>query len=165
MRIRNAYKNKIKMEKYTLTKAIEVMTEIASNPSPLTASLFTPQDVIKILQSIEAPEPTMNRAHIPEEWVEHFLDNLVDCIEDNDLIDYDSAEFSIRYNNEIHLENINLDTHNLVRGLRDNIQSAIDEVNNEIKYAEEIERSKAEESQEAISGPQGDVRPDLDGIY
>ena len=165
MRIRNAYKNKIKMEKYTLTKAIEVMTEIASNPSPLTASLFTPQDVIKILQSIEMPEPTMNRAHIPDEWVEHFIDNLVDCIEDYDLVDCDSAEYGIKSNNEVYIENISIDTHNLIRGLKSNIEMAIDSVNSEIKYAEEIERSKAEESQEAISGPQGDVGPDLDGIY
>jgi hypothetical protein len=153
------------MEKYTLTKAIEVMTEIASNPSPLTASLFTPQDVIKILKSIEIPEAKSKLAHIPDEWVEHFVDSLVDCIEDYDLIDYDSAEFKIQYGNELGLENINIDTYQLIKGIRSNLDSAIQDVNSEIKYKEEREQERAQEAQEAISEPVSDVLPDLDGIY
>lgn len=153
------------MEKYTLTKAIEVMNEIASNPSPLTASLFTPQDVIKILQSIEIPESKSKYAHIPHEWVDTFMDSLVDSIEDYDLIDYDSAEFSIQYGNELRLENINIDTYQLIKGIRSNLDSAIQDVNNEIKHIEEREAENAREAQEAISEPVSDVRPDLDGIY
>jgi hypothetical protein len=153
------------MEKYTLNKAIEVMNEIASNPSPLTASLFTPQDVIKILQSIEIPEPTTNRAHIPDEWVEQFVDNLVDCIEDYDLIEYDSAEFSINDGKELKLENVSIDTYQLVKGIKSNLNSAIQDINNEIKYEEDRESERAQEAQEAISEPVSDVLPDLDGIY
>lgn len=153
------------MNKYTLNQAIEVMTEIASNPSPLTASLFTPQDVIKILQSIEIPESKSKYAHIPDEWVEHFVDSLVDCIEDNDLVDYDSAEFAINYGNELRLENINIDTHQLIKGIKRNLDSAIQDVNDEIKYAEEREAQRAQEAQEAISEPVSDVLPDLNGIY
>lgn len=153
------------MQKFTLNQAIEVMNEIASNPSPLTASLFTPQDVIKILQSIEIPESKSKLAHIPDEWVERFIDSLTDCIENYDLIDYDSAEFCIRYGNEVHLENINIDTHNLIKALKGNLDSAIRDVNSEIKYQDEMERSNDEKSDEAIIEPESDVRPDLDGIY
>jgi len=144
------------MEKYTLNKAIETMTEIASNPSPMAASLFTAQDVLRILNSIE-PEPT-NRANIPAEWQDHFLDILLDNLDESDLIDYDSAEFSIRYSNELQLDNCGLDMHRLKRELRDQIAYACDEVNSEITFQEEREaEEKAAALEEANSNNESEA--------
>ena len=134
------------MEKYTLNKAIETMTEIASNPSPMAASLFTAQDVLRILNSIE-PEPT-NRANIPSEWVDHFVDNLIDDLDESDIIDYDSAEFSIRYNNTLELDSCGVDTYNLKREIKQRIANACDEVNSEIIFQEEREAERAAEVNE-----------------
>lgn len=144
------------MEKYTLNKAIETMTEIASNPSPMAASLFTAQDVLRILNSIE-PEPT-NRANIPAEWQDHFLDILLDNLDESDLIDYDSAEFSIRYSNELQLDNCGLDMYRLKREIRDQIAYACDEVNSEIIFQEEREaEEKAAALEEANSNNESEA--------
>ena len=144
------------MEKYTLNKAIETMTEIASNPSPMAASLFTAQDVLRILNSIE-PEPT-NRAHIPSEWLDQFVDTLLDNLDDSDIIDYDSAEFSIRYNNEVYLEGCSVDTYRLKREIKNQIDHACDEVNSEIMYQEEREaEEKAEALEEANSNNESEA--------
>ena len=144
------------MQKYTLNKAIETMTEIASNPSPMAASLFTAQDVLRILNSIEQ-EP-INRAHIPSEWLDQFVDNLLDNLDDSDIIDFDSAEFSIRYNNEVCLEACSVDMYRLKREIKHQIDSACDEVNAEIIYQEEREaEAKAEALEEANSNNESEA--------
>jgi len=166
VRILNAHNltNQNKMEKYTLNKAIETMTEIASNPSPMAASLFTAQDVLRILNSIE-PEPT-NRAHIPDGWKRQFVDTLIDAIYDGDLIDYSSAQFTIRYGNELELEHCDFDTSELRKQIECNLDHACDEVNSEIMYQEEREaEEKAAALEEANSNNESEANDENNESY
>jgi hypothetical protein len=135
------------MEKYTLKQAIETMNEIASNPSPMAASLFTPADVLRILESITLPEAQPKRAFIPNEWINNFIHTLTEDLEDYQIIDHDSAEFEL-YHNEIRLESISVDNYNLRIQLERRLSSALEHVNSEIEYQEEREREKLEESTE-----------------
>lgn len=82
------------MEKYTLEQAIEKMTEIASNPSPLTGSLFTAENVLSILKSIEPP---VAKGSLPDGWDIDLEEKIVDLIEEdfNDYIDYDDTELEL----------------------------------------------------------------------
>lgn len=158
MRILNAHNltNQKKMEKYTLNKAIETMTEIASNPSPMAASLFTAEDVLRILNSIEPEQPY--RVHIPNGWRRQFVDTLVDSIYDGDLIDYSSAQFTIRYGNEIELEHCEFDSSELRKQIEYNLDHACDEVNSEIMYQEEREAERqAEALEEANSNNESEA--------
>ena len=81
------------MEKYTLQQAIEKMTEIASNPSPLAGSLFTAENVLSILNAIEPPKAKT----LPEGWEGDLKSEMVSFIEDdfNDFVDYDDVEFEL----------------------------------------------------------------------
>lgn len=147
------------MEKYTLQTAIETIQQFAStsNEFPLKASIFTAQDVLNILQGIELPEAKPNRAHIPSEWATHFVELLIDDIDERDLIDYDSAEFNIRYNNELELENVNIDTYLLRKRIQEALESACQGVNDEIIYQEERDKEKLEEqAEDTNSEPESD---------
>jgi hypothetical protein len=138
------------METYTLTQAIEALTNMASNPSILTGSTYRIEDVITILKSIDIPEAKPREVQIPEEWFDTFIDRLCDGLNEDDLIDYDSAEFEIHYNNELRLNRIDIDTHNLKRQLKRNITDACDEVSAEIAYEEDRAAERAQEASEQV---------------
>lgn len=138
------------METYTLTQAIEALENLASNPSILTGSTYRIEDVITILKSIDIPEAKPREVQIPEEWFDTFIDRLCDGLHEDDLIDYDSAEFEIHYNNELRLNRIDIDTHNLKRQLKRNITDACDEVSAEIAYEEDRAAERAQEASEQV---------------
>ena len=98
------------MEKYTLQQAIEKMTEIASNPSPLAGSLFTAENVLSILNSIEPPKAKI----LPENWESDLKDEMVSFIEDdfNDFVDYDDAEFELN-GDRLSLESVGYMSHRI----------------------------------------------------
>ncbi len=99
------------MEKYTLEQAIEKMTEIASNPSPLTGSLFTAENVLSILNSIEPPKA---KSSLPENWEIDLKDEMVSFIQDdfNDFVDYDDAEFELN-GDRLSLESVGYMSHRI----------------------------------------------------
>ena len=142
------------MKKYTLNQAIETMNEIASNPSPLKASLFTAQDVLNILQSIELPEVKTERAHIPDAWVDNFIDHITSNLDESEIVDRDSIQFSIRYNNEIYIDDAGIDSYHLRNQLTQNLHSAIKGVNDEIDY--EYERKEEVKTWDENTTPQND---------
>ena len=150
MRIRNAQQNQKYM--YTLEHAIKQM-ELATTlqPTKLNGPLFTAQDVLMILRSIQ---PTVS---IPAEFIDNFVDALTDDICEESIIEYDNVQFDIDYNNRIQVSNVEIDRYQLRRAITDNLQEAIDDVNREIAY--ELERQQpAETSEEANNSPESDVQ-------
>ena len=84
------------MEKYTLEQAIEKMTEIATNPSLMVGSLFTAENVLGILNSIELPPAKVIR-EMPNGWQEEVTQLITNFIEEdfNEFVDYDDTEFEL----------------------------------------------------------------------
>lgn len=85
-------------------------------------SIYSREDVIALLDSIVMPEQK------PSADVEEILQKVKQVIRDKfynvdkeDLIDDDSAEFSIGYNNRVELDSIDLD----LDSFRDEIESAV----------------------------------------
>ena len=99
------------MEKYTLQQAIAKMTEIASNPSPLAGSLFTAENVLSILNSIEPPKA---KSSLPEGWEVDLKTKMENLIEEdfNDFVDYDDVELDL-HGDRIEVTNIGYHRHRI----------------------------------------------------
>jgi len=132
---------------YTLEHAIKQM-ELATTlqPTKLNGPLYTAQDVLTILRSIQTT------VSIPDEWVDTFVDALTD-INDESIIDYDNVQFDIEYSNRIVVSNVEIDKYQLRRAITDNLQEAIADVNREIQY--ELDRHReAEQDEESNNSPE-----------
>jgi hypothetical protein len=74
------------------------------------SSIFTKEDVIKLINSVEAG----SSRKITVDDIERAIDQTISWIENNerDVVDLDSAEFEISYNNQLECTNvpINVDT-------------------------------------------------------
>jgi len=71
-------------------------------------SLYTLEQVIKIVESIESEESNVKSITLTD--IEEHIDRVINMIEGGrvDIIDRDSAEFGISYDNRIELESINI---------------------------------------------------------
>jgi hypothetical protein len=134
---------------YTLEHAIKQM-ELATTlqPTKLNGPLFTAQDVLAILRSIQTT------VSIPDEWVDTFVDALTD-INDESIIDYDNVQFDIDYSNRIVVSNVEIDKYQLRRAITENLNEAIADVNREIQY-ELDKHQEAEQDEEANKSPESD---------
>lgn len=114
------------MEKYTLEQAIAKMTEIASNPSPLTGSLFTAENVLTILKSIE---PLEVKIALPHGWDIELEEKMVQLIEDdfNDYVDYDDTELELD-GDRISVYNVGYKSHRIRNSVKYFIQNTATEV-------------------------------------
>lgn len=84
-------------------------------------SLFTKEDVIKLLNSIEIEQsPSDNRFDI-EDLVE-VVDRAFTHYDTSDMVDHESVDLSIDYNNRIVVEGINVDTDDLQERVTDTIR-------------------------------------------
>ena len=86
-------------------KKLEVL-EVLKNQMD---SFYSLEQVIKIVESIEFEESNVNKVNIED--IEEHIDRVINIIESGrvDIIDRDSAEFGISYDNRIELESINID--------------------------------------------------------
>jgi hypothetical protein len=134
---------------YTLEHAIKQM-ELATTlqPTKLNGPLYTAQDVLTILRSIQTT------VSIPDEWVDTFVDALTD-INDESIIDYDNVQFDIDYSNRIVVSNVEIDKYQLRRAITENLNEAIADVNREIQY-ELDKHQEAEQDEEANKSPESD---------
>jgi hypothetical protein len=73
-------------------------------------SLYTLEQVIKIVESIESEETKVNNITLTD--IEEHIDKVIDTIDSGrvDIIDKSSAEFEISYDNRIELQNVDVDT-------------------------------------------------------
>ena len=95
-------------------------------------SVFTKDDVIKILEDIQSsiPEPKP-QSSISAERIEKLKSDLLESIYDkvieldsDDVVDFDSAEFEIRYLNTVELNSIDWNSEKI----NDKVEEAVDEV-------------------------------------
>ncbi len=81
------------------------------------SSIFSREDVIKLINSIEGGGRV-----ISVDDIQRAIDQTVYWIENNSdrLIDEDSAEFELDYNNRITLSNVNIDVEEIREALENN---------------------------------------------
>jgi len=81
------------------------------------SSIFTKEDVINLINSIEGGGRV-----ISVDDIQRAIDQTIYWIENNSdrLIDEDSAEFELDYNNRITLSNVNLDVEEIREALENN---------------------------------------------
>jgi translation elongation factor EF-1beta len=87
-------------------------------------SMFTKEDVIKVIDSIEINEPSTTS--FDEEWYEE-MENLIESIEsdvDDISVDEDNVEFGLD-GNRLYIESVDIDKSNiesLIRELKEKLQ-------------------------------------------
>ena len=101
------------------------------------SSIFTKEDVIKLINSVEG-----SSRKVTTEDIQRAIDQTIYWIENNSdrLIDEDSAEFELDYNNRISLTNVNIDTEEIREALENNFMDF-----GEAEDLVELERANDEE--------------------
>ncbi len=93
-----------------MTSKVENAIELVKN-SP--ASLFTKEDVIKLLNDVsDVPAGDEDKVTITDEQIEELIDAVRSELSmglDNNLVDYDSAQFELN-GNKIELTDVDIDT-------------------------------------------------------
>lgn len=118
-------------------KSIQEAVASVENAFP---SIYTKDDVIKLLNSIEL-EPSEQVANgLTNEQIEDLCRRIVDQVKENaenldsDIVDKDSAEFEL-YGNEISVSSVDIDTREIARevvnGIGDTIEEFFEELNKE----------------------------------
>jgi hypothetical protein len=129
------------MENYTLEQAIATLEAI--NEQSLTSSIFSRQDVIRILKSIVVPEVKVTEYQaLPEDYVDRLIDELVDSIDSDDAIEKDTADFELSYDNRIELNSVDLDTYRIKRNMMNAYDNIMSGINADIAYEKEREQER-----------------------
>jgi len=92
------------------------------------SSIFSREDVIKLINSVEGGGRV-----ISVDDIQRAIDQTIYWIENNSdrLIDEDSAEFELDYNNRVTLSNVNIDVEEIREALENNFMDfgeAVDDV-------------------------------------
>jgi hypothetical protein len=112
------------------------------------SSIFTKDDVLKLIESIEQEQQTnqvydlIKKLQDLQENISYKFQNLCS----DEVVDYDSVEFSIGYNNRIEVEDVSLNVDNLTDIVVDSFSCLIDELR-ELEL-NEVEEEKVEEKVE-----------------
>ena len=119
-------------------KKLQVLHSVKHSVS----SIFTKDDVLNLISSIEQEEQTnpvyemIKKLQDLQERITYNLQNL----NSDDVVDYDSVEFSISYNNRIEVDGMNINVDNLTEIVEGRIGELIDELREE-----ELNREDEEE--------------------
>lgn len=108
----------------TITNAIESV----NNAYP---SIYTKDDVIALLTGIDEK---LNTGHDLEEIKDVLISNIerkLNNMSNDDIAEYDTAEFELDYDNRISLTSIDIDTNNLIDAITDAVDETIEFINNE----------------------------------
>jgi len=116
----------------TIKKQIKVMNEVTRTIQEVLflvngsySSVFTKQDVLDLIQSIEVKkEPIVTKESLIK-FVTEYVETQVDQLNSEDVLDQYSAEFRLD-GNEICLDDINLDKDQLNRELLGDVDDAVD---------------------------------------
>ena len=117
-------------------KKLQVLHSVKHSVS----SIFTKDDVLELISSIKQEEQTnqvydlIKKLQDLQETISYNLQNL----NSDDVVDYDSVEFSISYNNRIEVDCMNINVDNLTEIVENGIGELIDELR-------ELELNKEEE--------------------
>ena len=129
-------------------KKLQVLHSVKHSVS----SIFTKDDVLELISSIEQEEQTnpvyemIKKLQDLQESINYNLQNL----NSDDVVDYDSVEFSISYNNRIEVDGMNINVDNLTEIVEGKIGELIDELREEElnrEVEEEVVGSEFEDGQ------------------
>jgi hypothetical protein len=90
-------------------------------------SLFTKEDVIKLLNDIKIESSNPTGGFDIEELVEA-VDRTFTNYDTSDMVDHESVELSMDYNNRIVVEGINVDTDDLHDRVTDTVREFFDKI-------------------------------------
>ena len=106
------------------------------------SSIFTKDDVLKLIESIEQEQQQTNQVYDLirklqelQESISYKLQNL----NSDEIVDFDSVEFNIGYNNRIEVEDVGLNVDNLTDIVVDSFSCLIDELRELELNKEEVE--------------------------
>ena len=118
-------------------KKLQVLHSVKHSVS----SIFTKDDVLNLISSIEQEEQTnpvyemIKKLQDLQERITYNLQNL----NSDEVVDYDSVEFSISYNNRIEVDGMNINVDNLTEIVEGRIGELIDELREEVLNREDEE--------------------------
>ena len=101
------------------------------------SSIFTKEDVIKLINSVEG-----EGRKISVNDINRAIENVISWVDNNesDIVDFDSVEFELAYNNKIEVTSVPLQLENLREALENNFMDF-----GEADDLVELERSNDEE--------------------
>ena len=92
-------------------------------------SVVSIDNVIALIQQLEEEQAVKTQTRITAK----LFDKIVDVVEDSingmrgrEIVDFDSAEFDLDYNNRISLNDISIDTDNIYNEIREGLENAFD---------------------------------------
>lgn len=106
-------------------------------------SVYTKEDVISLLNALKVDggsEATSMQDVIKE--LKNLKNKIVDKVMENmesDVIDYDSASFSIEYDNKIQVDSIDLDDYQVEMAIKTAIDDVVEELEEQMKDDENVE--------------------------
>jgi hypothetical protein len=109
------------------------------------SSIFSREDVIKLINSVEAG----SSRKITVDDIERAIDRTISWIENNEreVVDLDSAEFELTYNNQIECTNVPINVDNIREALENNFMD-FGEAEEEDEDVVELERVDEERDDE-----------------
>jgi uncharacterized protein (UPF0335 family) len=136
-------------------KSIQEAVASVQNAFP---SIYTKDDVVKLLTSIEIESPKSG-FKVTKDQIEELVENLQNRIERNannldtsDAVDTSSAEFSIGYGNCIELDSIDVYADQIASEMMSGVQDVIEDF---FEKLEQVEEEETEDVEEDI--PEGEV--------
>ena len=126
-------------------KSIQEAVASVQNAFP---SIYTKDDVIKLLESIEITSaPGFSQETIGKliDAVTDATTRTIDRMDHSEVVDNDSAEFSIGYNNRIELDSVDVDTSAISDEVETAVQDAINEFFEEGGFLSENEEEDESE--------------------
>jgi hypothetical protein len=121
------------MKKETLVAQLEAAKELTS--------VVSIDNVIALIQQLEAEVQVVKYFKLTRELADEIA-NRIERRLDNDshnLVDIDSAEFSLGYDNKIELESVELYTDNIMTLVTDSIEEFVSELRYNVSEEEEPE--------------------------
>ena len=106
-------------------------------------SVYTKEDVISLLNALKVDggsEATSMKDVIKE--LKNLKNKIVDKVMENmesEVIDYDSASFTIEYDNKIQIDSIDLDDYQVEMAIKTAIDDVVEELEDEMKDDENVE--------------------------
>ena len=90
-------------------------------------SIYTKDDVIKLLESIQIQESSEEKLNEISESIYDIVEKKMRNADTRDIIDYDSAEFNISYNNTLELDNVEISSDTIAEMVSNEIKEYLTE--------------------------------------
>jgi hypothetical protein len=105
-----------------ITRTIQEVTALVNGNF---SSVFTKQDVLDLIQSIEVKKENLITKESLVDFVTEYVEAQVEQLDAGDILDLSSAQFDLN-GNELTLENVDIDTRDLTRNILGEIDDAVD---------------------------------------